>query len=50
MLFIFDDLISSGVNMRSGVIANLYTSFRHANISVFNLVQNVMAISPQVRM
>ena len=38
MLFIFDDLISQGVNMKSGMISNLYTAFRHANISIFNLV------------
>lgn len=36
-LLILDDLISSGVNMRVSIIANLYTSFRHCNISVLFL-------------
>lgn len=37
MLLILDDLISAGVNMRNGIIPNLYTAFRHCDISVFFL-------------
>jgi len=46
MLLILDDLISAGINMRNGIIANLYTSFRHCDISVFFLTQNIMYMSP----
>jgi len=38
MLIILDDIVSSGVNMKTGIIANLYTALRHADISVFTLL------------
>lgn len=33
-----DDWIGAGINMRSGLLANMLTKIRHAKISVFNLV------------
>lgn len=50
MLIILDDWVGAGINMRNGLLPAMLTKIRHACISVFNLVQNVMAISPQVRM
>ncbi len=38
MLLILDDIVSSGVNMKTGLIANLYTSLRHADISVITIL------------